>query len=291
MDLDAEPGPSSGLQKKETSFAEEFYSIKYDDFFESASEFDSLGEFFCHQEDNSELEVNKAKKTKQQQKEKASKTKSIKSLEVGATFGLRFKDHPEQEPFLQVKKKYSLHFSTKFLYGSFDIIVRRRFYEDNPILLSENGSAACPFKIMTPYFQTEYRPITFPPDSLISHQGATIRFNKAREVSISFLIASTYVTYNEKQILQMKTHTAKHLELLCLDSSDGSLLGAIYFQTKCSPRKQDQIDPGEDTTEQVEQAPPFKRPRSSSDPLLSELKEINSKLSTLITLLQQRKDN
>ena len=35
----------------------------------------------------------------------------------------------------------------------------------------------------------------------------------------------------------MRMHTAKHLELLCLDQEDGSILGSINFQVnfKLSP--------------------------------------------------------
>ena len=283
MDFQAEPRPFSGLRNLETSFAEEFYpTIQHDDFFDSASEFDSLGQ----QEDKSVVEE---KKTKKQQKEKANQIKSIKSLEI-ATFALKFKNHLEVEPFLQVRKKHSLVFSNKPLYGSFDIIVRRRFYENNPILLNDTDSV-CPFKIMSPHFQTEYKPITFPPDGIVSHQGATVKFIKAMDISISFKMASSYVTYDEKQTLNMKMHTAKHLELRCLDSSNGTTLGIIYFQTKITHPKGKIIDPDQITTEQDEQVPPSKRARPSSDPLLTELQEINSKLSTIIYLLHRRQDN
>ena len=37
-------------------------------------------------------------------------------------------------------------------------------------------------------------------------------------------------TGDEKEVKKIRMHTAKHLELLCLDQEDGFILGSVDFQ-------------------------------------------------------------
>ncbi len=75
-------------------------------------------------------------------------------------------------------------------------------------------------------------------DGDILHHGAHVTVEDATEIMVSFLSVSTYLTNDEKLRLNMKMHTSKQLEMLCLDPQNGTLLGSIRFQVVSVERPQ-----------------------------------------------------
>jgi len=279
MDLDAIPGPSSASSTTETTemdFITEFYLAgDGEDFFTPSetitSEVNPLQEDFQEPRPRPKFKprilVNTGKSKQQEPSQVPRGEMSIKSFEPDAKFKLKFEgcDHPE--PILKFKDCHLMYFSNKPLRGSFDIIMRRRFYKDHPLFMREDNISR-PFELVSVRGDVEYKSIIYPPGSHVLHSGATFTFNDAKEVSIIFNMVSSYMSHYEKHTLNMRMHTAKHMELRCLDSFTGSTLGVIYFL----------ISPP--TVHVVDQA------SVASSSLISELKEINNKLNSILALLQ-----
>lgn len=310
MDLDAIPGPSSASSTTETTemdFITEFYLAgDGEDFFTPSetitSEVNPLQEDFQEPRPRPKFKprilVNTGKSKQQESSQIPQGEMSIKSFEPDAKFKLKFEgcDHPE--PILKFKDCHLMYFSNKPLRGSFDIIMRRRFYKDHPLFMREDNISR-PFELVSVRGDVEYKSIIYPPGSHVLHSGATFTFNDAKEVSIIFNMVSSYMSHYEKHTLNMRMHTAKHMELRCLDSFTGSTLGVIYFQVMSIPRirKEHQIEISYNDNNSVHIdkedfliSPPtvhvVDQASVASSSLISELKEINNKLNSILALLQ-----
>jgi hypothetical protein len=49
-------------------------------------------------------------------------------------------------------------------------------------------------------------------------------------MNVPSMVLNLFFTGDEREKLHIRMHTAKQLELLCLDQQDGSLLGSVGFQ-------------------------------------------------------------
>ena len=86
----------------------------------------------------------------------------------------------------------------------------------------------------------------------------------------------------------MRMHTAKHLELLCLDPEDGSILGSIGFQVVVikRPKRRTSIDPNtykpiESRAESMESSLDFQEAEKLRRQAIMDLEELIPRISTI----------
>ncbi len=145
-------------------------------------------------------------------------------------FKLKFVHYNQPEPSLRIIHPHQLTISSQPITRTFDVLIRRVNYPSHPIqYFNAEGQPQCSFQI-TSAATVMYGLVRFPNDGDVLHHGARVTVENATEIMVSFLAVSTYLTNDEKLRLNMRMHTSKHLEMLCLDPQNGTLLGSIRFQ-------------------------------------------------------------
>ena len=144
-------------------------------------------------------------------------------------FQLKFTQYHEPTPSLKINFPHRLCIHASPLNKCFDIVIRRKHYPNYPICHFDSEGMIKSFFTITSAETVKYMQIKVPNNAV--HYGARVRVENTKEIMISFLKMSTYLTNEERIKYNMKVHTAKILELICLDPQQGTLLGSIEFQS------------------------------------------------------------
>ena len=151
-------------------------------------------------------------------------------------FDLKFTNQTRLTPFLRIRQPHPLQLSTTPITKTFHIFARRRNYTTYPIRwIGNDDQPLCPF-IITSAGTVTYKLVSDPKSSAVQHLGASVTIDNAKQILISFLMVSTYLTKQDKDQLHIKMHTGKQWELVCFDPSDNTILGTVGFQVVCEPR-------------------------------------------------------